>query len=430
MFEYDSIRDFLKSFFSSRLFVLTVILLLMSGIILQRLFSLQIINGETYQKNYTLKIKKTRTLSGTRGNIYDRNGMLLAYNELAYKVTIEDNGTYEDSSERDETLNGIIAEVMEILDKNNDGFINNFDIQLKKNGKYVFRSEGTSLMRFRADVYGYQKIEDLEYDDDLGYDTAKATEKQIVDYLFRRYELDESDYSQEMKYNIMIVRYALAQNGFQKYISTTIATGVSKKTIAYIRENKDRLQGVEIEEDYIRKYTNSKYFASMIGYTGKISTTEYEELSAKNDSYSLTDIIGKSGIESVMDEQLQGKKGSETVFVDNMGKERETTNYIEPSAGNNVYLSIDGKLQKAVYDLIEQELAGILYNNILNIREFVNVSGEASDIKIPIYDVYFALINNSIIDTSHFQERGASDTEKSVLAAFQTRLESVLERIR
>ena len=319
---------------------------------------------------------------------------------------------------------------MEILDKNNDGFINNFDIQLKKNGKYVFRSEGTSLMRFRADVYGYQKIEDLEYDDDLGYDTAKATEKQIVDYLFRRYELDESDYSQEMKYNIMIVRYALAQNGFQKYISTTIATGVSKKTIAYIRENKDRLQGVEIEEDYIRKYTNSKYFASMIGYTGKISTTEYEELSAKNDSYSLTDIIGKSGIESVMDEQLQGKKGSETVFVDNMGKERETTNYIEPSAGNNVYLSIDGKLQKAVYDLIEQELAGILYNNILNIREFVNVSGEASDIKIPIYDVYFALINNSIIDTSHFQERGASDTEKSVLAAFQTRLESVLERIR
>ena len=430
MFEYDSIRDFLKSFFSSRLFVLTVILLLMSGIILQRLFSLQIINGETYQKNYTLKIKKTRTLSGTRGNIYDRNGMLLAYNELAYKVTIEDNGTYEDSSERDETLNRIIAEVMEILDKNNDGFINNFDIQLKKNGKYVFRSEGISLMRFRADVYGHQKIEDLEYDDDLGYDTAKATEKQIVDYLFRRYELDESDYSPEMKYNIMIVRYALAQNGFQKYISTTIATGVSKKTIAYIRENKDRLQGVEIEEDYIRKYTNCKYFASMIGYTGKISTTEYEELSAKNDSYSLTDIIGKSGIESVMDEQLQGKKGSETVFVDNMGKERETTNYIEPSAGNNVYLSIDGKLQKAVYDLIEQELAGILYNNILNIREFVNVSGEASDIKIPIYDVYFALINNSIIDTSHFQERGASDTEKSVLAAFQTRLESVLERIR
>ena len=81
---------------------------------------------------------------------------------------------------------------------------------------------------------------------------------------------------------------------------------------------------MEIEEDYIRKYTDSEYFASIIGYTGKISTTEYEELSEKNDSYSLTDIIGKSGIEQVRDEKLQGKKGSETVFVDVRGKELET----------------------------------------------------------------------------------------------------------
>lgn len=40
------------------------------------------------------KFVKERTLSSTRGNIYDRNGNLLAYNELAYSITIEDNGTY------------------------------------------------------------------------------------------------------------------------------------------------------------------------------------------------------------------------------------------------------------------------------------------------------------------------------------------------
>lgn len=429
LFEYDSIKDFLKSFFSSRLFVLAAVILLMGGILLQRLFSLQIIDGEAYQKNYKLKIKKERVLPGTRGNIYDRNGMLLAYNELTYKVTIEDNGTYEDSQARSETLNSVIAEVFDVLSKNGDAFVNDFHIQMKKNGKYAFRVEGTSLMRFRADVYGEQKIEDLKYDKKLGYNTAEATEEQMVHFLQENYGLDESSYSPRMRYKIMVVRYALAQNGFQKYISTTIATSVSKETIAYIKENKDHLQGVEIEEDYIRKYKDSKYFASIIGYTGKISTTEYEELSAKNDSYSLTDIIGKSGIESVMDEHLQGTKGSETVFVDNMGKEQETTDYIEPSAGNNVYLSIDGKLQKAVYDLIEQELAGILYNKIINVREFVNVSGKASDIKIPIYDVYFALINNSIIDTSHFTDKSASETEKSVEAVYQSRLASVLARI-
>ena len=100
LFDYDSIKDFLKSFFGSRLFVLSVIIMLMGATLLHRLFSLQIINGETYQENYTLTIEKKRVLPGTRGNIYDCNGMLLAYNELTYKVTIVDDGTYENDRQR------------------------------------------------------------------------------------------------------------------------------------------------------------------------------------------------------------------------------------------------------------------------------------------------------------------------------------------
>lgn len=430
MYEYDSIKDFLKSFLKSRLLVLSIIIILMGGVLLQRLFTLQIINGESYQENYTLRIRKERVLNGTRGNILDCNGKVLAYNELTYKVTIEDNGTYSQDSERNEALNSILAEVLQVLDKNGDDYVNDFDIRLKKNGKYAFQTEGTRLMRFRADVYGETKIDDLGWDKEKGYNTAEATEQQIIDYLSARYGLDESGYPADLQYQILVIRYALAQNSYQKYISTTIAAGVSENTMAYIRENKARLQGVEIEEDYIRKYTDSVYFASIIGYTGKISTTEYEELSAKNDSYSLTDIIGKSGIEQVMDEKLQGKKGSETVFVDVRGKELETTDYKEPAAGNNVYLSIDADLQKAVYHLLEQELAGILYNKISNIREYVNTTGKASDIQIPIYDVYFALINNNIIDTSHFTHKKASDTEKAVEAIYQGHFDSVLARIK
>lgn len=428
MFEYDSIKDFLKSFFSSRLFVLSVMIIIMGGVLLQRLFTLQIINGETYQENYMLKIKKERTLNGTRGEIYDCKGKILAYNELTYKVTIEDSGTYAGTDEKNKALNGMIAEILQILEDNGDDYVNNFDIRLKKNGKFSFLVEGTRLMRFRADVYGKTKTEDLKWDKDRGYDTAKATEEQIIAYLSERYGLDESSYPPEMQYKILVIRYALAQNGFQKYISTTVATDVSDKTMAYIKENKAHLQGVDIEEDYIRKYADSEYFASIIGYTGKISTMEYEELSAEDSSYSLTDIIGKSGIEQVMDKQLQGKKGSETVFVDVMGRELETTNYKEPSAGNNVYLSIDADLQKAIYHLLEQELAGILFNKIINAKEFV--AAKASDIKIPIYDVYFALINNSIIDTSHFTHKKASETERAVEAIYQSHLNSVIARLR
>lgn len=416
--------------------MLSVLIMLMGAVLLQRLFTLQIINGETYQENYTLTIKKEKTLTGTRGAIYDCNGRVLAYNELAYKVTLEDNGTYGSNDEKNEALNRIIAEILKVLKKNGDDYVNDFDIRMKRNGKYAFLVEDARLMRFRADVYGKADIEDLKWDKKLGYDTAQATEEQIITYLKDRYGLNGSGYSSIMQYRILVIRYALAQYEFQRYISTTVATGISDETMAYIKENKAHLQGVEIEEDYIRKYNDSKYFASIIGYTGKISTTEYEELSKKNKKlakqkkkYLLTDIVGKSGIEQVMDTQLQGTKGSETVFVDVRGKELQTTDHVEPSAGNNVYLSIDGKLQKAVYHLLEQELAGILYNKIIYAKEF-KAGEKAADIKIPIYDVYFALIDNSVIDTSHFTQKQASSTEQAVEASYQDRLGQVLARIR
>ena len=71
------------------------------------------------------------------------------------------------------------------------------------------------------------------------------------------------------------LRYAIGLNSFQKYIPTTLATDVSDETVASIMENLDQLEGVDIAEDSMRRYTDSKYFASIIGYTGKISQEEY-----------------------------------------------------------------------------------------------------------------------------------------------------------
>ena len=75
---------------SSRLIVLIIVFCLTSSILIGRLFYLQIVRGEDYLENYELQIRKTRTVPGTRGNIFDRNGEVIAYNELAYSVTIED----------------------------------------------------------------------------------------------------------------------------------------------------------------------------------------------------------------------------------------------------------------------------------------------------------------------------------------------------
>ena len=431
---FDTLKEILHKVAKSRIFVLCVVMILLSSTLIGRLFYLQIIKGEEYQDNYSLKIQKPRILNGSRGNIYDRNGNLLAYNELANSVTIEDNGSYDKTSEKNEALNTELYNIIKELDKNGDVIENDFEIGLDDDGNYYYTVEGTTLKRFLADTYGHSSADDLAYNKKLKYNEAEATPKQVMDYLCRSskqngYDLSEDDYAREDLYRIVVLRCAIAENSYQKYISTTIAQNVSDETVAYITENMNDLQGVDISEDTIRKYVDSKYFSHIIGYTGKISQEEYDELSADNDEYSLNDVIGKSGIEQVMDETLQGKKGSETVYVDSLGKVMETTERIEPQAGNDVYLSIDKDLQEAVYNLLEQEIAGILYSKIVNIKEYNTAAGTASDILIPIDDVYFALINNNVLDLNHFSTEDASDVEKQIFSAFGSKQQTVLAQV-
>lgn len=432
---FESIKVFFKNIFKSRTLILGLTMLLLFGILIWRIFTLQIVNGAKYQENYSLRIQKTRTLNSTRGNIYDRNGEVLACNELAYSINIEDNGNYSSLKEKNEQLNHEIYQILKVLDENGDQIDNNFNIGLDENGNFSFLVEGNSRLRFLADVYGRKTITDENFvnkNSKLGYVEAEATVDQVVEYLCEKrdgygYGLTTEEYSLEDLYRILVIRYAISQNSYQKYIATPIALDVSQETVAYINENLSELQGISVAEDTIRKYVDSKYFAHLIGHTGKISQEEYEELSKENDSYTLTDVVGKSGIEQVMDAELQGTKGSETVYVDSVGRVLETKDRIEPSVGNDVYLSIDKDLQEAIYNLLEQEIAGIVYSKIENIKEYVASSGSsASDIKIPIYDVYYALVNNNVIDINHFEEEDASDTERAVYNAFVSKREQVL----
>ena len=129
--------------------------------------------------------------------------------------------------------------------------------------------------------------------------------------------------------------------------------------------------------------------------------------------------MGKTGIEESMENYLRGINGKETIYVDNVGKVISTTERIEPLAGNDLYLTIDADLQKATYDILEQKLAGILVAKITNNKNYVIPEyPSASTLLIPIDDVYFALINNNIIDISHFKEPDAGDNEKAVQEAF------------
>jgi len=435
---------------NGRVNVLLLVLFLLSSLLTARLFYLQIINGEETLEEFTLKIQKERTINSTRGKIYDRNGVLLAYNELAYNVTIED--VYESGSDKNRNINETLLKVIDIIEKNGDKIVNDFNIILNEDGNFEFTLEGTKHKRFLADIYGRLKISDLKYEEET------ATPDMVMEYLcgYSRYGIGYSSdpenprdsftvfegYTKEEQLKLVTIRYAMSLNSYQQYIPTVIATDVDEKTVASIMENSNEFTGVAISEDNIRKYVDSEYFSQILGYTGKISEDEYLTLNGqeiteenkrttrKRDDYLLTDMVGKAGIEQTMETYLQGVKGHETIYVNNLGKVIESTNLVDPVAGNDVHLTIDHDLQVATYNILEQKLAGILLSKIINVKEYNPPENpSASQIKIPIDDVYYALFNNNIIDMHHFDDPEAGENEQAVFDAFVEKQNKVFERL-
>ncbi len=444
---FDELKDKLKGFFTSRLTVFTVVFLLLGGILAYRCFDLQIVHGEEYLEDFVLQIEKTRDITSTRGNILDRNGNILAYNELAYSVKIED--VFESGKKKNANLNETIMKLIRMIEKNGDRVITDFKIVLDEDGEFAFTVEGTSLLRFLADVYGKRTIGELE--DQMRI----ATAQDVMEFLSRnssaafaigeREDPEDSKsefipgkgYTKEDWLKLVTVRYAMNLTSFRKYIGTTVATDISEKTVAVIMENSEELPGVTIVEDTIRKYVDSKYFAHVLGYTGKISSEELtqlnEELAAQGrgeEVYNINDVVGKSGIESSMETTLQGIKGYEKVIVDNTGRVISIIERQEAQAGQDVYLTIDMELTEAVYNILEQSLAGLVSDKIINAKEYKPApNAESSDIKIPIYDVYFALFNNAVIDLKHMASEDAGEVEQEVYQAYLEYREKVYEKL-
>lgn len=442
---FEKLKETLIHIVTSRLTVMVIIALCLGGTLIYRLFQLQIVRGEEFLNDFILESKKTKEVTAARGNIYDRNGELLAYNELAYSVKIED--VYETGRSKNRLLNENIYKLIGLIEKNGDSIVMDFGIVLDENGEFAFAAtEDSKRLRFLADVYG------KKYTKDLKLEEQTATPDEVMDMLAEKYAIGDYEiegdsksdfvpgkgYTGEELLKMVNIRYAMGLTSFQKYIGTTVAKDISEETRAVIMENLSELDGVSIEEDPVRRYVDSKYFAQIIGYTGKISSEELEKLNAQDleeggdgNRYSINDVVGKSGIESYMETTLQGVKGIETVYVNSTGKvvEVDEEESRSPVAGNNVYLTIDKELQIAAYDILEQNIAGVLLDKIRNAKEYTGKSNSSKELYIPIYDVYFALFDNNVISLSHMASEAAGECEAVVYEAYEQYRESVYEKL-
>lgn len=422
---FSLIKESIIEHVKHRLFVVTVLFLVLFGILIYRLFDLQIVNGEKYQESFTYKSVKTVAVKATRGNIYDCNGKLLAYNEASYTLSYISGTDLTEAAAAKETTsnelrNDIVYKTILILEQNGDKMSVSLPLKLTSKG-FEFTVSGNTLNTFLMNVYGASSV------DSLTEEQASSTADDIFKYMRGKdlFNISET-YSEEAALKILAVRYEIWLNRYQQYMSVQLADGISEESYAAIKENSDELLGMEVSVESHRVYNDSVYFAQIIGYIGNISNEElekYNETLDDSEKYSANDMVGKMGLESEFESYLRGKDGYQKMYVDNMGKVIEMIDSKDPVAGNDIYLTIDSDLQKYCYNALETEIASILLAHIKN----VTTSTDKDD--IPITDVYFALFDNNVISIDDLAAKDASELEQSVNSYFQSAKQNTLSRL-
>lgn len=296
-------------------------------------------NGENAIKTYDI------TVEAARGEILDRNGLTLVSNRQGNSIKF--NAALFPSKQADR--NRIIASLIELCESNNEEWTDNLPIEFNVNGVLVFKEDREN------------DIKSLKHKNMLNLN-AYATAENCLDALIDMYGLEEYDRVTARK--IASVQYEMWRTGYSVKNPYSFAEDISSATVSIIKEKSEYFQGVETEVDTYREFTDGTLAPHIIGVTGIISGDEYnsysEELDEKLESgeytqdemqllelnaYTLTDYVGKFGIEGAMEEYLRGEKGIKTISIDN--DNNVTSEYsVLPEQGDSVILTVESGLQR------------------------------------------------------------------------------------
>lgn len=317
-------KNRIKELFENRELIIKILIYTVSCIFVITLFKLQIVQGKEYREISEKKMLRSSVIEAPRGEIYDRNGVLLATNKLGYDLKL-----YKTKIDNTE-LNNMLKSVIDILEKNGDSIKTLLNIE---NGEFVFYSDYDKKKFYEA------------YDIDENMKTQDILEK-----LYKKYELTE--YEDRYRLKILQVRYNIAINGYSLFKSIDLAEDISYESVIMIEEIKVDLPGVNIVVSPKRYYPNGTTLAHVLGYVGNITEEEYNELENK-EKYTINSDYGKMGIENSMEKYLKGKDGILRTQVDSMGIANDEQVYEEPESGNNITLTIDYRLQKVAEDSLK-----------------------------------------------------------------------------
>ncbi|NLY20802.1 MAG: penicillin-binding protein [Tissierellia bacterium] len=182
----------------------------------------------------------------------------------------------------------------------------------------------------------------------------------------KKYDLDES-LSRYEKLGVLSIYNEINKQGHLAYVPINFAYGLKNETVAKIEEQFSYFSGFNISVEPVRYYPNGKVASHVLGYIGKISQSSEIETYVNQRGYLPNALIGKTGIEESFEKELNGTSGRKVVEVDSIGNTTQILEETQPIPGNNVYLSIDLKLQEATEKILERNLktvqsGGIYYS--------------------------------------------------------------------
>lgn len=382
--------------------VLVLILLIITGkILFMTTFRHSYYSGLANQKTY-----KQIKVQAPRGEIKDRNGVLLAGNEPQFTVQIVADSFNKMNDKEQKEANKTSYAVINILERKGEKYTDEFPIVIE-NGefKYTFDSK---IEKFKEDngipkTYNPKqcfyyvvdsliknnvlslsdrnlepidlqaKINSLGYYPPIlvsnwmftqqkdkqdwldGYDKLdKDTPAKVAfDKIREYYNIDPAMSSKEAR-KIMLVRDMLKTKVYTQYNPVTLAEGIKESTVAQIEENSMNLVGVSVAIQQKRIYPQGELASHILGYIGKIPSAKAKDYT-KN-GYDQNDLVGLSGVEKSYQEQLRGKSGYKEVKVDSVGRVIEEMKSVDPTSGGSVFLTIDSKLQKVAEDSLERAI--------------------------------------------------------------------------
>ena len=267
----------------------------------------------------------TETLVARRGEIYDRNGILLVSSRPSFNLTLSRSLLLaaENTNERIQTLiNACIENGVKYSDT----------LPITMGAPFVYLSEMDSTQKTRLKKY-------IEYFNDLDED---ITASELITWMKAHYGIDYLMSLPEARL-IIGVRYELETRVIMSADPYIFARDVSVDFISEIKSY--NYAGVGVQTTTVREY-KTDLAAHLLGHLGQMDAKDYEvygELGYPMDAY-----IGKSGVEQAFEAYLRGINGKQRIEYAADGSVVSTTLTAPPVPGNNVYLSLDIKLQEAV----------------------------------------------------------------------------------